>query len=212
MPTKYKTEPESVRDMWFAERQIGTVMLNYENSGDPIKVGNASCEYDRITCDWERENKVTVKHVIETIGEMVTSTMYRPKNQVTSSVDMTFDEFKDSEYYIPYIKRTAGCNFDSSFVDSFRFNAFLEDGWAEIDYKFPVIKTEPFFSGDCSGEIGYARVVVSDDGTVTLRLNSESIECDIERIIEAVKTLDDMEKRGVQIYGDELTVKLGEVE
>lgn len=202
-----KTEPENVRDMWFASMQSGgSPVLNYMRvcEGEP-EIGAVYDEYDAVVTERHDAKNVVIKHVENVVADMHGNGSFSSTGKAVDIERMTFSEFRDSKYWDPYMKAMARRNFDSSFVDSWEVDD-LED-CARISFDMPMEENVWWCSSPvCSGDIGHAEVFADNGGFVSLALDGEIAEGSIARFIEAVKTLEAMEQSGIAMEDGELRV------
>lgn len=204
-----KTEPENARDMWFASIQLGrSPVLNYMRvcEGEP-EIGAVYDEYDTVVSERHEEESVVVKHIENVVVETCENGSFSSAGKTVDIERMTFSEFRDSKYWDPYMKTMARCNFDSSFVDSWEVDDF--EDYARISFDMPMEENVWWCSSPvCSGDIRHAEVFADNGGFVSLALDGEIAEGSIARFIEAVKTLEAMERSGIAMEDGELRVDI----
>lgn len=206
-----KTEPESARDMWWAQQQSSGIMkAAYEyNDTEPEEGALHSTEVSVEASKYK--DLVVVQCEERRYGVRKEGSVGWPlKCTVKWDRRMTFEEFRSSEWYGPYVKRAGRVDFDSSWVDS--FHASVNDGDRCVDVSFRVPRHERVWW--CSSEVPTGGIVeysmyVYSDGTVGItRDDDRTIERSIEEIIEAIRVADSMSKRGVSVDDDgNITIK-----
>lgn len=210
-----KTEPESVRDMWWAQEQIaGNVKVAYKSSNNEPEKGAL------------RSTEVSVRpSKYEDVIEVRKEAWYYGCNddgkggwplriEVEWSQEMSFEQFRASEWWEPYLERTKYKNFDSSWMDSFQVEHDPVNEYAEVSMRLPS-KERVWW---CSSEVPTGSTVeyfvyVCGDGTMGItRGNEPTVERSIDEILAAVRFAELMEQFGVSISedGSRIVIEKGE--
>lgn len=193
-----KKEPGSVRDMAWADRQrSGAVNVEFEKVANEPSEGKLSDVAVRVIPD-EHKNVVRINRERSYFDHQSGNGWWSMRVEREPIAELSFEEFKDSEWWDPYIEKTKYQNFDSSWMDSFKVDA--DEDFAAVTFDAPEYKSVWWCSSDIpTGETVRCEVDVSSDGTVLMRFDGESEESTISEFIEAVRRLRALEKAGISL-------------
>lgn len=191
-------EPASVRDMkWAASQMAGSsVIIEHHYDGNRPSEGALS------------HTEVGVRaSVSEDMVEVRRST-YRYKEPLgmgwslegehETLARLTFDEFRASEWWEPYLAKTRRLSFDSSWMDSFEVET--DEGYVEVTFGLPERERVWWCSGDVpNGRVQRCRACVGSDGVLYLEVGKEGEEAGISEFVEAVRRLRALEEAGVSL-------------
>lgn len=192
-------EPESVRDMaWAAQQQAGNaVTVEYHDAGNEPSKGALSHTEVNVTA-WEHKDEIEVFRSTYRYKEPLKTDGWSLEGKHETLAELSFDEFKSSEWWEPYLAKTKRLSFDSSWMDSFKVDA--EEDFAAVTFDAPEYKSVWWCSSDVpTGETVRCEIDVSSDGTVLMRLDGESEESTVSEFIEAVRRLREFEEAGVSL-------------
>lgn len=193
-----KKEPGSVRDMAWADRQrSGAVNVEFDKVADEPSEGKLSDVAVRVIPD-EHKNVVRINRERSYFDHQSGNGWWSMRVEREPIAELSFEEFKDSEWWDPYIEKTKYQNFDSSWMDSFNVDA--DEDHAEINFECPEFKKVWWCSSEVpSGRIAKCRVYVGSDGILYLKVENEGEEANIIEFIEAVRRLREFEMAGVSL-------------
>lgn len=208
-----KNVPESARDMWWAQQQsAGIVKAVYEDAKNTPEEGALS----------SREVSVQPSKYRDVIEVRKEAWYYDRRDEgswgwplrldVECKVEMTFEEFRSSEWWEPYLEHTKSINFDSSWMDSFQVDC--QDGYAEIMFDRPDYKSVWWCSSKVptGGTIQYS-VHVCEDGMVGItRGEDPTVERSVDEILSAVRFAERAQELGISISEDGRTIMIEKVE
>lgn len=197
-----KEAPESARDMWWAQQQFDRVVnAVYEHADNEPEDGILhSTEVSVLPSKYDDVIDVTKRKWYYDCKDEGTWG-WPLRCEVEWSRKMSFEEFRSSEWWKPYLERTNNLNFDSSWMDSFRVDYTEGNKYAEMSMRLP---SEDRYRWRWSegGTVEYS-VYVCDDGTVGITRGEEpTVECSVDEILEAVELADRMREFGVSVYED----------
>lgn len=131
-----KKFPENARDMWWAQEQAsGTVKVLYEDAKNTSEEGALSSTEVSVIPSRNDDVIEVVKKLWYYAHKDEGTWGWPLRSEVEWSHNMTFDEFRDSEWWELYLKNTTGFNFDSSWMDSFSVVGGTEDRYVEAFIK-----------------------------------------------------------------------------
>lgn len=193
-----KKEPRSVRDMAWADRQrSNAVNVEFEKVADEPSEGKLSDVAVRVIPD-ERKNVVRINRERSYFDHQSGNGWWSMRVEFEPIAELSFEEFRNSEWWEPYIEKTKYQNFDSSWMDSFDVDA--DEDHAEINFECPEFKKVWWCSSEVpSGRIAKCRVYVGSDGILYLKVENEGEEANIIEFIEAVRRLREFERAGVSL-------------
>lgn len=193
-----KKEPGSVRDMAWADRQRSSaVNVEFDKVADEPSEGKLSDIAVRVIPD-EHKNVVRINRERSYFDHQSGNGWWSMRVEREPIAELSFEEFKDSEWWDPYIEKTKYQNFDSSWMDSFNVDA--DEDHAEINFECPELKKVWWCSSEVpSGRIAKCRVYVGSDGILYLKVENEDEEANIIEFIEAVRRLREFERSGVSL-------------
>ena len=194
-----KMEPESVRDMaWAAQQQASSaVTVEYHNAGnDPSEEALSHAEVN-VTA-WEHRDEIEVFRSTYRYKEPLKNGGWSLEGEHETLARLSFEKFRASEWWEPYLAKTRRLNFDSSWMDSFKVDA--DEDFAAVTFDAPEYKSVWWCSSDVpTGETVRCEVDVSSDGTVLMRFDGESEESTVSEFIEAVRRLRAFDEAGVSL-------------
>lgn len=200
-----KAEPESALDMWWAHEQIaGDVVVEAEKAGNGPEEG-ALDGVETIVVALKYDDKITVKkcsmyydHQHEDSG------LWSIRTEVEWSRKMSFEEFRESEWWETYLEKTKVCNFDSSWVGSMTLDGSPDDGYVYTTFLVPEYKKVWWCSSEVpTGDTERYEVIVYDEGRVRLsRGEDQTVELTIDEIMDAIELANSMRENGVSIDDD----------
>lgn len=207
-----KTEPESSRDMWWAQQQAsGSIMVSYKNTKNTPEEGALS-HTDVPVYPSRYDDVVEVRKELWYYGRKDEGAQGWPMRvEVEWSRKMSFEEFRVSEWWGPYLEHTVGLNFDSSWTDSFQVDC--QEGCVEARFDKPDYKKVWWCSGEVpTGGTTQYSVYVCDDGIVGIgRGEDPTVERTVDGFLEAVRFADRARELGISISEDgTITVGKGE--
>lgn len=194
-----KSEPESVRDMaWAAQQQAGNaITLEYRNAMNDPSVDALSHTEVNVTA-WEYKDEIEVYRSTYRYKEQLKTGGWSLRGEHETLARLSFEEFRTSEWWEPYLAKTRRLNFDSSWMDSFKVDA--DEGFAAVTFNAPEYQSVWWCSSDVpTGETVRCEVDVNSDGTVLMRFDGESEESTVSELIEAVRRLRALEDAGVSL-------------
>ena len=194
-----KKEPESVRDMaWAAQQQAcNAITIDYRNAMNDPSVGALSHTEVNVTA-WEHRDEIEVSRSTYRYKEPLKTGGWSLEGEHETLARLSLEEFRDSEWWEPYLAKMRRLNFDSSWMDSFRVDA--DEDHAEINFECPEFKKVWWCSSEVpSGRIAKCRVYVGSDGILYLKVEKEGEEANIIEFIEAVRRLREFERAGVSL-------------
>lgn len=193
-----KKEPGSVRDMAWADRQrSNAVNVEFEKVTNEPSEGKLSDVAVRVIPD-EQKNVVRINRERSYFDHRSVNNLWSMRVEREPIAELSFEEFRNSEWWEPYIEKTKYQNFDSSWMDSFDVDA--DEDHAEINFECPEFKKVWWCSSEVpSGRIAKCRVYVGSDGILYLKVEKEDEEANIIEFIEAVRRLREFEKAGVSL-------------
>lgn len=193
-----KSKPKSVRDMAWADRQrSGAVNVEFDKVADEPSEGKLSDVAVRVIPD-EHKNVVRINRERSYFDHQSGNGWWSMRVECEPIAELSFEEFRDSEWWDPYIEKTKCQNFDSSWMDSFNVDA--DEDYAEINFECPEFKKVWWCSSEVpSGRIAKCRVYVGSDGILYLKVENEGEEANIIEFIEAVRRLREFEMAGVSL-------------
>lgn len=191
-------EPKSVRDMAWADRQrSGSVNVEFEKVAAVPSEGKLSGVAVRVVPD-ERKNVVRIERERSYFDHRSGNIWWSMRVEREPIAELSFEDFRGSEWWGPYIEKTKYQNFDSSWMDSFKVKA--DEDFAAVTFDAPEYKSVWWCSSDVpTGDTIRCEVDVSSDGTVLMRFDGESEESTVAEFIEAVRRLREFEKAGVSL-------------
>lgn len=204
-----KTEPESARDMWWAQEQaVGDVKVAYEDADNVPKEGSLSSTEVSVSLSGY-DDAIEVRKELHYYGRKDEGAWGWPlRVEVEWSRKMSFEEFRASEWWEPYLEHTSNLNFDSSWMDSFQVDC--QEGYVEARFDKPDHKKVWWCSGEVptGGATPYS-VYVCDDGAMGITRGKEpAVERDVDEFMEAVRFADRARELGVSIAEDgTITIK-----
>ena len=194
-----KREPESVRDMaWAAQQQAGNaVTIERHDGGNEPSEGALSHAEVNVTA-WEYKDEIEVCRSTYRYKEPLKTGGWSLDGEHETLARLSFEEFRTSEWWEPYLAKTRRLNFDSSWMDSFRVDA--DEDFAAVTFDAPEYRSVWWCSSDVpTGETVRCEVDVSSDGTVLMRFDGESEESTVSEFIEAARRLRAFEEAGVSL-------------
>ena len=194
-----KREPESVRDMaWAAQQQAGNaVTIEHHDGGNEPSEGALSHAEVNVTA-WEYKDEIEVYRSTYRYKEPLKTGGWSLEGEHETLARLSFEEFRASEWWEPYLAKTRRLNFDSSWMDSFKVDA--DDDFAAVTFDAPEYGSVWWCSSDVpTGETVRCEVDVSSDGTVLMRFDGESEESMVSDFIEAVRRLRAFDEAGVSL-------------
>ena len=194
-----KMEPESVRDMaWAAQQQASNaVTIERHDAGNDSSYGALNHAEVNVTA-WEYKDEIEVYRSTYRYKEPLKTGGWSLDGEHETLARLSFEEFRTSEWWEPYLAKTRGLNFDSSWMDSFRVNA--DEDFAAVTFYAPEYRSVWWCSSDVpTGETVRCEVDVSSDGTVLMRFDGESEESMVSDFIEAVRRLRAFDEAGVSL-------------
>lgn len=204
-------EPKSVRDMAWADRQRSdAVSVEFEKVSDVPSEGKLSGVAVKVVPD-EYKNVVRIERERSYFGHRSGNSWWSMRVEREPIAELSFEEFRDSEWWGPYIEKTKYQNFDSSWMDSFDVDS--DEDHAEINFECPELEKVWWCSSEVpSGRIAKCRVYVGGDGILYLKFGKEDEEASIVEFIDAVKRLREFERAGVSLddEGDVIVRKTAE--
>lgn len=209
-----KTEPESSRDMWWAQQQAsGSIKVSYEATKNIPEEGALSST--EVSVHPSRyDDVVEVRKELWYYGRKDEEAWGWPMRvEVEWSRKMSFEEFRVSEWWEPYLESTMSLNFDSSWMDSLQVDHDPVDGYAEISLRLPVEKRVWWCSSKVpTGSTVEYFVYVDEDGAMAITRGKEPIvERTMDEFLEAVRFADRARELGVSISEDgTITIGKGE--
>lgn len=191
-------EPKSVRDMAWADRQrSGSVIVELEKVSNEPSEGKLSDVAVKVVPD-EYKNVVRIKRERSYFDHRSGNSWWSMRVEREPIAELSFEEFRDSEWWGPYIEKTKYQNFDSSWMDSFDVDS--DEDHAEINFECPELEKVCWCSSEVpSGRIAKCRVYVGGDGILYLKFGKENEEASIVEFIEAVRRLREFEMAGVSL-------------
>lgn len=204
-----KHVPDSARDMWWAQQQAaGHAKVMYEDSKNTPEEGAlSSTEVSVRPC--RNHDLIEVRKELDYYGHKDENSWGWPIHaEVEWSREMTFNEFRASEWWDTYLERSKNLNFDSSWMDS--FNVDCDDSCAEVMFDKPDYKKVWWCSRDVpTGYTTSYSVLVCNDGTVSItRGNDKTVERTVDEFLDAVEFFERASKLGVSI-DDDGTITIG---
>lgn len=194
-----KRGPESVRDMaWAAQQQASNaVTVEWHNAGNEPSEGALSNTEVNVTA-WEYKDEIEVCRSTYRYKEPLKTGGWSLEGEHETLARLSFDEFKASEWWEPYLAKTRRLNFDSSWMDSFEVDA--DEDFAAVTFDAPEYESVWWCSSDVpTGDTVRCEVGVSNDGTVIMLFDGESEESTIAEFIGAVRRLRAFEEAGVSL-------------
>ena len=194
-----KMEPESVRDMaWAAQQQASNaVTIERHDAGNDSSYGALNHAEVNVTA-WEYKDEIEVYRSTYRYKEPLKTGGWSLDGEHETLARLSFEEFRTSEWWEPYLAKTRGLNFDSSWMDSFRVDA--DEDFAAVTFYAPEYRSVWWCSSDVpTGETVRCEVDVSSDGTVLMRFDGESEESMVSDFIEAVRRLRAFDEAGVSL-------------
>lgn len=200
-----KTEPESARDMWWAQQQIaGNVKVVFEDAGNTPEEGALRSTEVSVRPYHDRD-LIEVRKELWFYGLRDEGSWGWPIRRVVEwSRDMTFEKFRASEWWEPYLEKTKNFDFDSSWMDSFRVDYTEGDKCVDVSMRLPVEKRVWWSSSEVpTGSTVEYYVYVCDDGTVGIARGEEkTVERTLDEILGAVRFAERAHELGVSISED----------
>lgn len=198
-----KTEPESARDMWWAQQQMaGDVRVEYERQeGEPEEGALHSVVVSVGPHDTRDEVEVTKERWYYD-RRKEGSSGWPLRCDTEWSRKMTFGEFRASGWWETYLEKTKNLEFDSSWMDSFQVDC--QEKYVVVTFDVPCYQRVWWCSSEIpTGDTTPYSVYVCDDGTMGVtRGNEPTVERTVDEILEAIKLADSMEEHGVSISED----------
>lgn len=207
-----KTEPESARDMWWAQEQTaGNVKVLYEDAKNTPQEGALSSTEVSVRPS-KYDDVIEVRKELWYYGHKDEGSRGWPVHpEIEWSREMTFEEFRVSEWWGPYLERTRSLNFDSSWMDSFQVDC--REGYVEAAFDRPDYERVWWCSSEVptGGTTPYS-VYVCDDGIMGVSRGDEpTVERSVDEFLDAVKFAERAHELGVSISEDgTITIKKGE--
>lgn len=192
-------EPKSVRDMaWAAQQQAGNaITVEYRNADNEPSVGALSHTEVNVTA-WEYKDEIEVFRSTYRYKEPLKTGGWSLEGEHETLARLSFEEFKASEWWEPYLAKTRRLSFESSWMDSFKVKA--DEDFAAVTFDAPEYKSVWWCSSVVpTGDTVRCEVDVSSDGTVLMRFDGESEESTVIEFIEAVRRLREFEMAGVSL-------------
>lgn len=209
-----KTEPESARDMWWAQQQVsGSIRVSYEDTKNTPEEG--ALNFTEVPVHPSRyDDVIEVRKELWYYGRKDEEARGWPMRvEVEWSRRMSFEEFRVSEWWGPYLERTNRLNFDSSWTDSLQVDHDQVDGYARISLRLPVEERVWWCSSKVptGGTVEYF-VYVDEDGIMAITRGEEpTVERTIDEFLEAMGFADRARELGVSITEDgTITIGKGE--
>lgn len=207
-----KDVPESARDMWWAQQQFsGIVNAVHEYADNEPDEGILySTEVSVLPSKYDDVIEVTKSKLYYDRKEEGTWG-WPLRCEVEWSRKMSFDEFRSSEWWKPYLERTNNLNFDSSWMDSFRVDYTEGNKYAEMSMRLP---SEDRYRWRWSegGTVEYS-VYVCDDGTVGITRGDETtVERSVDEILGAVRFAERAQELGISISEGGRTIMIEKVD
>lgn len=205
-----KEFPESARDMWWAQEQTaGNVKAVYENAENEPEEGALS-SIDVSVRPSRYDDVIEIRKEAWYFGRRDEGRSGWPlRMEVEWSRKMTFEEFRASEWWGPYLERTRSLNFDSSWMDSFQVDNDPVDGYVDVSMRLPEEKRVWWCSSEVpTGDSVEYFVYVCKDGTVGMTRGKEkTIEMSIDEFLDAARFAERAHELGVSI-SDEGTITI----
>lgn len=197
-----KREPESVRDMaWAAQQQAGSaVTIEHHDAGNEPSEG-ALRHAEVNVAALEYKDEIEVYRSTYRYEEPLKTGGWSLEGERETLARLSFEEFRASEWWEPYLAKTKRLSFDSSWMDSFRVDA--DEGFAAVTFDAPEHESVWWCSSVVpTGKTVRCEVDVSSDGTVLMRFDGESEESTVSEFIEAVRRLRALDGAGVSLDGE----------
>lgn len=194
-----KREPESVRDMaWAAQQQASNaVTIEHHDAGNDPSDGALSHAEVNVTA-WEHRDEIEVFRSTYRYKEPLKNGGWSLEGEHETLARLSFEKFRASEWWEPYLAKTRRLNFDSSWMDSFKVDA--DEDFAAVTFDAPEYMSVWWCSSDVpTGETVRCEVDVSSDGTVLIRFDGESEESTVSEFIKAVRRLRAFDEAGVSL-------------
>lgn len=196
-----KHEPESVRDMEWAEKQISSfsIDIDYKNAGNCPSEGALADTCTEIYAD-RYNNVVKIRRKREYYDKRL-DIGWSIRTEREQLAVLSFEEFKYSEWWGPYLKKMKNVNFDSSWMDSFEVDA--EKNYAEITFEVPEREKVWWCSSEVpTGHTVGCTVSIYSDGSLYLQYGMEKEDAEVSEFIQAMKKLREFERAGVSLDDD----------
>lgn len=206
-----KEAPESARDMWWAQEQTsGNVKAVYENvKNEPEEGALHSTEVSVRPSKYD--DVIEVRKELWYYGRSEDGRSGWPlRMEVEWSREMTFEEFRASEWWELYLGSTKNLNFDSSWMDSLRVDDQSEKGYSETTFVLPVYEKVWWCSSEVpTGGTTQYSVYVCEDGTIGITRGKEpTVERNVDEILESVRFAERAHKIGLSISEDGKTIMI----
>ena len=194
-----KREPESVRDMAWAAQQQASIAVTIEHHGAGNDPSNGALSHVGVNVTaLEYKDEIEVFRSTYRYKEPLKTGGWSLEGEHETLARLSFEEFRASEWWEPYLAKTRGLNFDSSWMDSFKVDA--DEDFAAVTFDAPEYRSVWWCSSDVpTGETVRCEVDVSSDGTVLMRFDGESEESTVSEFIEAVRRLRAFDEAGVSL-------------
>lgn len=192
-------EPKSIRDMaWAAQQQASNaVTVEFHDAGNKPSEGALSHTEVNVTA-YEYKDEIEVYRSTYLYKEPIKTGGWSLEGEHGTLARLSFEEFRASEWWEPYLAKTKRLNFDSSWMDSFKVDA--DEDFAAVTFDAPEYESVWWCSSDVpTGDTVRCEVDVSGDGTVLMRFDGESEESTVAEFIEAMRMLREFERAGVSL-------------
>lgn len=207
-----KVKPESARDMWWAQQQAsGSIKVLYKSTKNTPEEGALSSTEVSVRPSGY-DDAIEVRKELWYYGRKDKEVLGWPmRMEVEWSRKMSFEEFRASEWWEPYLEHTSNLNFDSSWKDSFQVD--YQEGYVEAMFDKPDYKKVWWCSGEVpTGDTTAYSVYVCGDGAMGITRGKEhTVERTVDEFLEAVRFVDRAHELGMSISEDgTITIGKGE--
>lgn len=200
-----RTVPESCQDMWWATKQNrGPVVVKCEVNEDN---DNGIRTRSKVSVHASMfEDKVTIEETEWwSCRKESTGLMPRSGHSILWTTNMTFEEFKSSEWWIPYLEQSSSLDFNSSWMDSLSADVDNEGGFALVSFFKPVDESAPVCvqSTNPTNTVVEYQVVISNAGDLEVYVDDvEVLSSTIKEVVQAVKSVELLRERGISVDDD----------
>ena len=196
------TEPTSVRDMVWVQRQKveSDICVSRVDSGGEPREGGLSSTSTHVRARLGHDDVVVFER----------STYYRDRDEHgwwnmrvedKRGTTLTFDQFRKSEWWAPYLDKVKGCNCDSSWMDSIQVSR--DEQHVEVELSIPEERDVWWCSAPVpTGDMIPCEVSIDLGGDLYLKFGDDVANAHIAQFVKAMKLIDRMERAGVTIDDD----------
>lgn len=198
-----KTEPTCVRDMRWINRQKAenSTCVQYEKGEEPSKGALCNTEIDVMPMSEYSGDKVKIERVKYYYDKPGQLGGWQLRGEFETLETLTFEEFRNSEWWEEYLRKVSTYNCDSSWMDE--TSTDVDEDGCVVQFKIPEYKSVWWCSSDVpSGKILPCEVCVSYDGTVCVTVGNESVEFEASEVVEKLRKLEALERAGVSLNDD----------